>query len=84
MNLNLNNLISITTDGASSFTGKNKGMIALLKQEYPQLMQISWSNHKLQTALKAAIEDKKSIMMKKAIGIVENIYHYYHGSPKRL
>ncbi|XP_063730111.1 E3 SUMO-protein ligase KIAA1586-like [Eleginops maclovinus] len=46
-----NNLISIATDGASVLTGKNSGVIARLKQDFPKIQSIHCLCHRLELAV---------------------------------
>ncbi|KAK1890660.1 E3 SUMO-protein ligase KIAA1586 [Dissostichus eleginoides] len=45
------NLISIATDGASVLTGKNSGVIARLKQDFPKIQSIHCLCHRLELAV---------------------------------
>ncbi|KAA6381439.1 MAG: putative Zinc finger protein 862 [Streblomastix strix] len=84
LNLKLNNLISITSNGASSFTGVQNGMVAQLQVKFPQILPIKCYNHRLQSALKDSIEDANNNVLLEVITTVVQLCSYYHNSPKRL
>jgi len=50
-------LISIATDGAAVLTGKNSGLIARLKNAFPNVQSVHCLAHRLELAVKDALKD---------------------------
>ncbi|XP_037811015.1 uncharacterized protein LOC119603145 [Lucilia sericata] len=77
--LNIKNLITLGTDGASNLFGKNKSLFILLKQENPQLLLLKCTCHSLHLCCSKA----SSEIPKNADFLLKEIYNYFSHSPLR-
>ncbi|KAA6402161.1 MAG: hypothetical protein EZS28_002310 [Streblomastix strix] len=84
LGLRLKDCVSITTEGAPAFIGIENSMLTKLLQMYPQILPNSYINFRLQNVLKQSIEDEHCEPLLSASGSIEDVYHNYHKSTKRL
>ncbi|XP_053408053.1 zinc finger protein 862-like [Mercenaria mercenaria] len=80
--LNLSNLIGISTDGAAVMTGKKSGLVQQLKQEVPTLLSTHCIAHRLALASGQAADTVPYLL--KFQELVNSIYRYFDNSPKNM
>ncbi|XP_070573021.1 zinc finger protein 862-like [Ptychodera flava] len=76
----LSNLISLGTDGASVMTGKRQGLTTRFKKDNPFILSQHCAAHKLALASGQAADCVPYLVKYQAL--VNDLYKYYHYSPK--
>ncbi|XP_006116559.1 sperm flagellar protein 2 isoform X2 [Pelodiscus sinensis] len=72
-------LVGFGSDGAEVMVGENNGVAKLLKEIQPCVQSVHCFAHRLELAYKEAL---KSIQLYTTlIGLLQNIYYFYHNSP---
>ncbi|XP_074851770.1 zinc finger protein 862-like [Carettochelys insculpta] len=72
-------LVGFGSDGADVMVGENNGVAQLLKEIQPCVQSVHCFAHRLELAYKEAL---KSIQLYTTlIGLLQNIYYFYHNSP---
>jgi hypothetical protein len=73
--------LGLGSDGASNMTGIRNGLIALLKQQFPDIVGVHCFAHQLELAIKDAIGKNKLYL--KLCTLLLGLYYYYKNSPKQ-
>ena len=73
-------LIGFCSDGASAMTGEHKGLARLLKDAYPLVKSFHCMAHRLELAVKDAVDTVNSVSHFRIL--VDAIYKVYSQSPK--
>lgn len=81
-NLNIMDMVCITTDGASVMTGVRGGVTSLLKLKNEHLVSIHCIAHRLALASGQAAD--KVPYLKRYQAMINTIFKYFHYSPKHL
>lgn len=66
-------------DGASNMMGKKKGLVVLLKKDYPQIIGVHCLCHRLELSFKDAL--KKNAVYDRLVTMLLGIYYFYKNSP---
>ncbi|KAL2095659.1 hypothetical protein ACEWY4_007807 [Coilia grayii] len=74
------NLISIATDGAAVLTGKNTGLIARLKSDFPNIQSVHCLAHRLELAVHDALKAVAGCSHFEIF--ISKLYALYHQSAK--
>lgn len=74
-------LIGFCSDGAHVMLGKNSGVAARLKKDFPNVLVWHCMAHRVQLALDDAIKEINGINVLQKF--LDNLYAFYHRSPKR-
>ena len=74
-------LVGQCYDGASNMKGPYNGVQALMKKEAPKAIYVHCNGHLLNLAVKATLTNV--LVMKKALGTIQELYKFIEGSTKR-
>lgn len=78
--LNLDNIIAFTTDGASNMAGRVKGAVARLKNKHPNIQHIHCLAHVLNLSIMGACNNS---FIQSMFATVQAVYSFFSQSPKR-
>lgn len=79
--LSMNKLVGVAFDGASNMSGEHKGLAARVKEVAKYCLYVHCYGHLLNLALQDTIS--ASVSMRNCLGIVQSLYVFLEGSPKR-
>ena len=74
----LTNMTSFASDGPSVMVGKKNGVVALLKKDHPNIIDVHCMNHRLQLAVSKAFHRTKET--DKIDELLNGVFKYYHYS----
>jgi hypothetical protein len=74
------NCISFVSDGASNILGRNAGVSALLKKDFPNLISWHCCNHRLELAVNDSLKEVNGLNHFQCF--IEKVYSLYYMSPK--
>lgn len=75
-----NQFVAFCSDGASNMLGKHQGVATLLQSKYPNLVVFHCMAHRLELAVKQAIDDVNSVSHFR--DLIDSIYKLFSMSPK--
>ena len=73
-------LVGLGCDGASVMLGHKNGLVALLKQSQPSLVEVHCFAHKLELSFKDAVK-KSPLYEKTVVTLLMGLYYFYRNSP---
>lgn len=76
------NWIALGSDGATVLTGRKSGLGALLKKEYPNVIQIHCINHRLELAVNDVVARNKELESLRKL--FDKIYAHFSRSSERV
>ena len=76
--IQLKNMTSFASDGPSVMVGKKNGVVALLKRDHPNVIDIHCMNHRLQLAVSKAFHRIKET--DRIDELLRSVFKYYHYS----
>lgn len=79
--LSVSQLVAVSFDGASNFSGERSGVYARLRKLAPNLLYVHCRAHLLQLAAVHAANSQPEI--RRIITMMNKLWVYFHGSPKR-
>lgn len=77
--ISMDKCIGFGSDGASNMMGKKKGLVVLLKKDYPQIIGVHCLCHRLELSFKDAL--KKNAVYDRLVTMLLGIYYFYKNSP---
>lgn len=76
------NLIAVATDGAAVMLGRKKGVITLIKQQFPDVLFWHCANHRLELSVVDVVSKDFPSHVNHFKSFLDKLYTIYHQSPK--